>query len=167
MILKNSQPIQKKYSTRGGFLIIEVLLAIVILSMIFLTLFSMLSFLTNRTERSKYDAQASSLLQEGVEVARNSLLLNWNRNPGKYYPLFDVDSSRWTLMPGQEGLLQGRFTREVVVSSVCRGNPEGVEADCATHAADPQSKAVTVKISWKEADSDKSITARLVLFQKQ
>jgi len=159
---------RKTKNNTNGFMIIEVLLAIVILSVLFLSLFSMMSFLATRTERSKFDAQAAALMQEGIEVSRNTMIANWAGFPaGSYYPLFDADLGRWVLKPGQEGLLQGRFERVLTVSNVCRGAVEGLQVDCPAGQLDSQSKRVTVTIKWKEASTDKSVEAKLLIYHSK
>ncbi len=152
----------------GGFLIIEVLLSIVILSMVFLTLFTVLSFTTNRTERSKYDSQAASVMQQGVELTRTTLLANWSSiTSGNYYPLFDANSQQWGLTTGSEGLLQGRFTRVISISSVCRESTQGLQVQCPAGTLDTHSKIVDVKISWKEANLDKNVESKLLVFNNK
>lgn len=156
-----------------GFLIIEVLLAIVILSMVFLTLFTVLSFTTNRTERSKYDSQAASILQQGVELTRTTLLANWaSTAPGTYYPIFDANTEQWSLVLGSEGVLQGRFTRSIKIASICRESTNGLQIPCPSggidpHVVDSHSKAIDVTISWKEGTVDKTVQTTLLVFNNK
>ncbi len=150
-----------------GFFIIEVLLAMVILSMVFLTLFSMISFLTNRTDRSKYDTQAAGLLQEGMEVSRNAILANWTTySAGSYYPVFNGNSLQWTLKSGTEGTLKGQFTRSITIENVCRDpNKEGIQTSCTTGTPDPKSKIITITVSWIEGSVTKEVDSKLLLYR--
>jgi len=151
---------------KQGFLIIEVLLAIVILSMIFLTLFTVLSFTTNRTEKSKYDSQAASILQQGVELTRTTLLANWSASSaGTYYPQYDANADQWSLARGSEARLQGRFTRIIKVQNVCRSGADGSQVICGT--IDPRSKIINVVISWKEGSTDKTVESTLLVFNNK
>lgn len=151
----------------SGFLIIEVLLAIVILSMVFLSIFSTLSFLANKTEKSKFDTQAASLMQEGMEQTRSSILANWKSfSPGEYYPVFNNATKTWTITEGNEGVLEGRFTRVISLEKVCRNkSDEGTQSNCSIGVEDLQSKIIKVKISWKEGNTDKNAEASLLVFK--
>ena len=81
-------PLPKKNTQ--GFLIIEVLLATVIFTSVIITLFSMVSFLARRGAMSRYDAEASNLLQEVVEISYSSIKTDWDSYPnGEYYPVYD------------------------------------------------------------------------------
>lgn len=157
--------IHSKRKNDKGFLIIEVLLAIVILSMIFLTLFTVLSFTTNRTEKSKYDSQAASIMQQGVELTRTTLIANWKAtNPGTYYPVYDANSEQWGLNHGTEATLQGRFTREIKIDNVCRESINGTQVTCPAGNLDSQSKVISVKISWVEGAKIKEVNTSLLVF---
>ena len=72
---------------KKGFYILEALLAVVILSMVLLSLYSMVSFLQRRTVKSSHETEASLLLQEGMEIAHSALLASWKSYPdGVYSP---------------------------------------------------------------------------------
>ncbi len=151
-----------------GFLIIEVLLAIVILSMIFLTLFTVLSFTTNRTEKSKYDSQAASVLQQGVELTRTTLLANWTATKeGTYYPRYDANSDQWELAIGSEAVLQGRFTRVIKIKSVCRNSGDGIQVNCPLAPVDSHSKIIDITISWNESGTTKTVESTLLVFNNK
>ena len=153
---------------KGGFLIIEVLLAIVILSMIFLTLFTVLSFTTNRTEKSKYDSQAASVLQQGVELTRTTLLANWTATTeGTYFPIYDANTDQWGLTKGTEALIQGRFTRVIKIKSVCRNSADGVQVSCPLSPVDSRSKIIDVAISWNEGGAVKTVESTLLVFNNK
>lgn len=152
-----------------GFLIVEVLLAIVVLSVVFLSLFTTLSFLINKTKRSTFDTNATSIMQDGVEQTRSSLLANWNGyGEGHYYPEKNDSSNTWQLKSGDEGILQGRFVRVIFISSVCRKSSEfGIQVVCPGGVLDDQSKKITVKVTWKEAQKDKEAEATLLVFKQK
>jgi type II secretory pathway pseudopilin PulG len=154
-----------------GFIMVEILLSLVIFSMIFITLFGTISFLQRRTERSRYDSQASSYVTDGMEIAHNALLTNWKGYAdGVYSPAFDADSKSWILLPGEETSLATRFDRSITIESVCRDTITGERRDllsggaCQSGKKDIMSKEVTVLLKWKEVNVDKKISATLLVF---
>lgn len=156
---------------KKGFIMVEILLALVIFSMIFITLFGTISFLQRRTERSRYDSQASSYVTDGMEIAHNALLNDWNAYPdGVYSPAFDADSKSWILVTGGETALATRFDRAISIVSVCRDTINGERKPllsggaCQSGKKDLTSKEVTVTLNWKEVNLDKNISARLLVF---
>jgi len=158
-------------SNRGsGFIIIEILLSLVILSMVFLTLFSTISFLERRTVRSKYDSQAASYVEEATEIAHNTLLADWNAYAnGTYSPAYDADAKQWVLAVGEETQLAARFTRKVELFTVCRSNSTGQQVEvttnlCTTGTKDNYSRIVKTTLEWEEAGSQKEIVAELLVF---
>lgn len=151
---------------RGGFLLIEVLLAIVILSLIFVTLFTSLSFLTNRTDRAKFDAEASDLMQQAVEVTRAYMTSNWESvDPGNYKLVFDGVANRYVPRSGDEPLLKGRYTRSIYVSQVCRGSG-GIEEECVAGSnIDEKSKKIEVSLIWNEVGIQKEANTSLLVYR--
>lgn len=149
-----------------GFFLIEVILAIAILSLVFVGLFTTLSFLTNRTERAKYDAQAADLIQQAVEVVRSSLSTDWDLYaPGDYRLVYDASSGRWIARAGQESILEGRFTRKTSVDRVCR-NTDGNRVACGGGVrVDEKSKIINVTLKWSEGTGEKTSQASLLVYR--
>lgn len=149
-----------------GFLLIEVLLAIVILSLIFVTLFTSLSFLTSRTDRAKFDAEAADLMQQAVEVTRAYMTSNWESvDPGNYRLVFDAVANRYVPKPGDEPILKGRYTRSIYVSQVCRGGA-GVEEECvAGSSVDEKSRKIEVSLLWTEVGIQKQANTSLMVYR--
>ncbi len=150
---------------------VEILLSLVIFSMIFITLYGTISFLQRRTERSRYDSQASSYVTDGMEIAHNALLNDWKAYPdGVYSPAFDADSKSWVLVDGGETELATRFDRTITLASVCRDTITGERRPllsggaCQSGKKDNTSKEVTVNLTWKEVNVNKNISARLLVF---
>lgn len=157
--------------TKKGFFLIEALLAMSIMTMVVLALFSMISFLQTRTLRSSFESSAASLMQEGMEIAHSAVLSDWQGYPsGEYSPVFDANSSVWTLAPGSETGLEARFSRSVTISSVCRNPANGTQIPCpasgvVTPTSDPNSKKVSTKIWWTENGEEKNLEASLLIFK--
>lgn len=149
-----------------GFLLLETLISVAILALLTVAIFPNVSFLLLRATRAKYDAQATLLLQEGMEAAYNVLstrqdwdayLTNQNYKP--------VHNGTWMLTNGIDANLETRFRRRIVFSSVCR-NPQNGEQNTQNCQIDPNSKIVTTEVEWTESDQPKQISAQLLLIKE-
>jgi len=157
---------------QAGFLILETLLAMVILTTVILSVFSMISFLQRRTLKSQFDSDATNLLQEGMEITYSSLLANWDKySDGVYSPAFDEDNDRWVLVDGEETDLNTRFTRSITLSKICRNTSDGTQVPvdtttglCLGGERDENSRLVKTKIIWLENGSEKQVEAELLIF---
>lgn len=159
-------------NNQKGFLILETLIAIVIFSLVAFSLFATISFLQIRTQKSRYDAEASILAQEGTEIAHNALFADWGGYVnGTYFPAFNASEDDWILLPGEEADLQTRFTRYITISDVCRDTVTGEQIESyydsgvCTGEIDDNSKLISTTIQWQEDENEKSITARLLSFK--
>ena len=157
---------------QNGFLIIETLIAIVIFSLVAFSLFSTISFLQIRTQKSRYDAEATALAQEGTEIAHNALFADWGGSPsGQYFPAFNASEEDWILLSGKETDLETRFTRYIELIDVCRDTVTGEqivsfeETNICTGEIDDNSRIIKTVISWQEGDSEKEIITRLLSFK--
>jgi len=158
--------------TQKGFLIIETLIAIVIFSLVAFSLFSTISFLQIRTQKSRYDAEASLLLQEGTEITHTIVFSNWEGYlDGVYFPAFDADDESWVLLEGEESGIKTRFTRNIRLVSVCRDTITGLQiadyeqSGVCSGEIDANSKIIVTTVDWREDDKDKSVTARLLAYK--
>jgi|SRR3989344_23109 len=153
---------------KRGFTVIEVLIAIVMLSVTAATVFPAVGWLIIKSRQLVYDAQAASVLQEGMEASYNVLLTGWDdmRAGRTYSPQveFAGGEQRWAMTEGEEEV-ETRFTRGIQVGEVCRYNETGEQADCDDDdvTLDPESKLLTGKVSWTERGEDKVITATLLV----
>jgi Tfp pilus assembly protein PilV len=153
-----------------GYLILEALISIVILTFVVLSLFSSISFVVLRTEKSKYDSEASLLMQEGIEVAYNVLLSNWERyTSNTYYPAPNVTTNEWDLVEGTETNIKTRYTRSITFSKVCR-KPDGeivapsASGICAAGSVDQHSRMIKTLVEWKEGTETKKAETELLVF---
>ena len=155
---------------KKGFYILEALLAVVILSMVLLSLFSMVSFLQRRTVKSSHETEASLLLQEGMEIAHSALLAGWKSYPdGVYSPAFeDADEEKWVLIPDEETNLQALFTRRIILISVCRNPDTGERMDisgsCGSNK-DDNSRIIKTTIIWDEKGKTNEIEGSLLVLK--
>lgn len=148
----------------SGAILLEGLLAIVVFSMVIFALVPMLSFLLRRSERSKYEAAAALLLQEGQEVAYSVISSDWNIATGTYKPALGQSQGKkqWRLSTGQDQNLETRFGRKITVANGCRNAKGELQQSC-TLGQDQNTKIVTTEVSWEENDAQKKLTATLIL----
>jgi len=145
-------------------------MAIVLFSMVVLTLFGMLSFLQRRTQVSTFEANAGILMQEGMEIAHNALIANWGSYPDDTYkPVFVEVDKRWDLLPGEETEIQTRYSRKIKLSQVCRNTSNGEQIELSSCASlggviDKNSKLVITTIGWMEKGAPKELTASFLVF---
>lgn len=144
-----------------GYIILEAMLSIVVLSMVVLSVIPMLSFLLRRTSVSAYEAQASLLLQEGMEVTYNIFTSKWDSAPtsGLYHP-GKSGVSKWALFTGEEANLETRFTRVIEIKKEC-SNSDGQVVD-STGAICRQ---ITTKVTWQEAGETRELVSTLNVVQ--
>ena len=166
--------IKLKLSNRQGFSLIEVLVALAMLSIIMATFFPLLGWLISRSRASIYDAQATLVLQEAMESAYNVMAGNWDDDwedypEGIYHPAADVTSTPevWVLLPGPESGVEARFNRQIEITAVCRdqGNGERNNGACPPTAEtrDNNSKMMVATVDWMEGGRVKSLSANLLV----
>ncbi|QQS39037.1 prepilin-type N-terminal cleavage/methylation domain-containing protein [Candidatus Woesebacteria bacterium] len=155
-----------------GFLIIETLIAIVIFSLVGLSLYASIGMLEVKTQKSKYDSGASLLVQEGVEIAHNAIIGDWDGySDGLYHPAYDEDEDSWILVTGEENNLQARFTRSIKLISVCRHVDTGARIEdyelnnICSGEIDVNSRIIETSVKWIESGNEKAVTARLLSYR--
>ena len=148
-----------------GYFLIEALLSIVIFAVLILSVFSMISFLQRRTMRSSFEAEATILVQDAMEITHTVILSDWAGYPdGTYYPVFNADSNSWILFPGEETELEARYSRKVVWQRVCRDSRgERMDTSPCLGALDNMSREAEVTVSWMERDVSHEISAELLI----
>lgn len=161
----------KKYTK--GFFIIEVLIAIVILVMVVVSLYSTISFVLLRTEKTRYGAEAALLAQEGIEVSYNVLLSGWSSYvDGNYYPV-PTTSGKWSLESGTGPVIKTRYNRKIELIKACRSitSPKGELIELSSPTAvcpgnvDRDSRIIRTTITWQEGEETKEVKAELLLFR--
>ncbi len=156
-------------SKKSGFFIVEVLIAVTVFVSLVLIIFLSTSFIFLKVDKSRYEADASLLVEEGLEVSYNVLLTDWSLAEGTYWPA--ISSGKWTLLPEddpEEGL-EAMFSRTLEIFNVCRypqGNPHAGEimdilGNC-TGIVDEDSKLIKVSVSWVEDGKTRSLEGELL-----
>jgi type II secretory pathway pseudopilin PulG len=132
-----------------GFMIVEILIAISIITVVILAMM-VVAQKSIYVSRQAVDAtEATFLLEEGAEAVRILRDNNWTNISGltasaNYYPLFA--GGTWTLSSTPNTV--DIFTRKVSVAAVLRDNATKDVSVSGTN--DPGTKLVTVTVSWVE-----------------
>lgn len=157
-----------------GFTLLEVLIAFGYLAIVVATFLPLLSWLISRSRASAYDAAASLVLQEGMEVGYNVLTgefdADWLRYPeGVYHPAVDMTVSPevWTLLPDEQIGVEARYDRRIEITGVCRDQVTGerLTGECLINSPtrDNNSKVLKTTVEWREQGRDKSVSAELLV----
>jgi prepilin-type N-terminal cleavage/methylation domain-containing protein len=152
-----------------GFTMIEVLIAIVIMTVVLLSVFSIIKSTEVRTQASDYATDMTILAQNGIEIASDNLKNNWDAiTPGDYKATFEDGSNTWTLSPGEEVGLESKFTRKIIIASICRDtHGEIIQSDPCSGAVDSNSKMIKVSVGWMNSKLGDPITAELLVIDYQ
>jgi type II secretory pathway pseudopilin PulG len=161
-------------SRKKAFTLIEVVLAIAMLTTISATFLPIMSWLNLRSRMFQYDSQAGLVLQKSMEVAYNVMISNWDKTwskypEGIYHPGIEVsaDKSAWVLIPGEETNVEAKFSRTIEITPVCRNPNNGdlaVGLPCmGINVIDNNSKMINSTVVWKEAGNEKTIKAKLLV----
>ncbi len=154
---------------KKGTTLLEVLISLAILGILMGSFFPTVAFLTRQSRKFQYDSEASSVLQEGMEIAYNVFLTNWNAvsDTGTYHPVLNasVDPNIWGLEP-DEKMVRSRYTRKIEVFRVCRNLSSGQQktGECISgNDYDLNSRLIKTTVIWKENQVDREIASELLI----
>jgi len=153
---------KKNQKLKRGASIIEILTVIAVIAISLTSLLGLSSFSLRASNLIKQTSQANIISQETMEGVRNFRDgVNWNNDDpenkydglgkvttGIYYHLEKSNDvpARWMLIQGEQTL--DNFTRKIVFADVYRNAITGnIEAG---GNFDPNTKKVTVNVSWTE-----------------
>lgn len=137
-----------------GVSIVEILVISAIIGTAFVSLLGLATLSLKSSTLIKETTQAENIAKETIEAVRNFRDgTDWDTDglgtltSGiSYYP--EINITEWTLTPGEETI--NGFTRKVIFNNVLRdGSNNIVETGGAN---DPDTKKVTVTVSWKERE---------------
>lgn len=138
-----------------GFTLIEVLVAVSLLTIVMVGGFSANSLAANAVAINKLRDQANLLAKEGVEALHSVRAADFPALAiGTFHPV--LNSGTWTLSGGEEVL--GKLTRKITLSSVMRDlvcNTAVCDIVTAGGLTDPLTYKAVVEVSWKENGEDK------------
>ncbi len=138
-----------------GSLLIEILVAIAIISIALISLLGLAIFSLKTEQLAEINNQALNLVQEEIEAVRNFRdNTDWETewlgvlSTGADYSIQKTGDSppRWSLVLGEETI--DIFERKVVFSDVMRDSNDNIIESGGTD--DPETKKATVTISWQE-----------------
>jgi Tfp pilus assembly protein PilV len=162
----------KKHRNHTGFMLIEALISVAVFALMVTSIIPVLNFMFKQSTRSKYEQEASLLVQEGLEVSYNLFTADWEAYPAgeTYHPaLFYTgpgsEDFQWTLETGSDAALMTRYNRSITIENVCRSSTTGQSVSPCTYpdAIDPNSRLVKTKVTWVEASKPKEVMASLLL----
>lgn len=138
-------------NTHGGFGIIEIMLAVSIITVAFLVIAGLVTSVLKNIQKSEQTAQALFYAKEGIEAVRSVKDKNWTSNianlasGANYHPV--ISGSSWSLASNSETI--GSFTRTIVVDNVSR-DPGTKNIEQAYNAGNnhADTKKVTSTVSW-------------------
>ncbi len=142
-----------KYSKKG-FTIVELMIAIAIIVIVFLTILGFFIFDVRVADRSRMRLKAISLDEEAFEAVRNFRNNNsWDVSgigtliPGvDYYPA--SSSGGWNIILGNENI--DGFIRTIIFDRVSRDINDNIENTYNPINDDPETRKVRVVVSWTD-----------------
>jgi hypothetical protein len=140
---------------KEGFSLIELLIAISFISVSIVTILTMNSFNAKLWKQNENETKAHFYAMESIEAIK---LIDWSELVTGDYHL-ELESDVWNLVIGSE-TLEEKYTRTVHISEVQRedstnGHAHGTIVE--TGFVDPDSKKITVTITWLVNEVSKQI----------
>lgn len=137
-------------SLNQGFSVVEVLIACMIMSVVTLALMSAASKGIELSNKALKQVQSGLIAEEGVEAVKSIRDNNWTTISNlsvdtDYYLSFDTNSNTWSLSETPV-LVDGTFTRKIVLSEVYRDNNNDDISSSGT--LDAGTKRINVSVSW-------------------
>ena len=155
---------KKSPTINQGFSVIEILIVTAIVTSA-LTGFLYTEVLSVRLLRRETDnLEATLLAQEGMEAVRSLRDESWTNNITPlvngtlYYPI--VENSKWKLITAPTGLINGRYTRQIIFDQVFRDSNDNIAS---TGTVDADTRKVISRVLWN--DKQIELTAYLTNFQ--
>lgn len=141
----------KSKAVEGGFGVVELLAAIVIITVALVFIMEVYSFFIKAGNQNEKRLQAVSLAEEAIEAVRSMRDQDWNSISSlsfntAYYPDQSASPAKWILVSGQQNI--NGFTRQVILSRVYRdANDNIVESG---GIEDPGTRKVMSTTSWQD-----------------
>ncbi|KKS96739.1 hypothetical protein A3B05_00180 [Candidatus Giovannonibacteria bacterium RIFCSPLOWO2_01_FULL_43_160] len=150
-----------------GFGILEIVIAVSIISATIFSL-SFVFIISSRLEEASLNKiRANFLAEEGLEATRFLRDQSWATNLGglsigtTYYLSFNAVNSVWSINTSNPGLIDNLFLRKVTAENVCRNDSYDIVSSCGT--LDPDTKKINVSVEWLERGSTATISASTYL----
>lgn len=153
----------KKYfiSSQKGVGLIEILIAVAIIATSFFAI-TQISIVAMSSAQDRTDKiRALEYAQEGVEAVRSLRDGSFTNNisvltfGSTYYAV--ISGGKWTLTLSNPGMLDGKFTRTIVLNNVSRDINDSIVSAGGTD--DPKTKKITVTVSWGSPSKNTQLIA--------
>lgn len=140
------------FKNKSGFSLVEIMVAVAIATVFFLSIYEMIIFANKITANSLRRVEAVNFAQEGIEAVRTIRDSGWAANIAavandtNYY--LTISGGKWTITQAPVPLLNAIFTRTIKFYGVNRdvnGNIIAVGG-----VADPKTKRVVSNVFWTE-----------------
>ena len=152
--------------TKKGFGLIEIVIALSIVSGSILGIFWLAYVSFNLLGESNRRSQAAYLAEEGLEVIRILRDESWSGNVetlvsgSNYYFVFDDVSRTWSVTDVDPGQVFNIFSRRVVIHDVLRDANSDIAQ---VGALDPDTRRVEVEVSWPERGDTEEVVLETYL----
>ncbi|MDP2671168.1 MAG: type II secretion system protein [bacterium] len=140
-----------------GFALLEILIALVVITISFLAGVSFLFFARQASSKAIQKTEAVSLAEEALEAVRNLRDESWSGNiealaaGTTYYPT--LSAGKWTLSTTNPSS-SSTYTTTVVFSLVNRDASANISA---VGSNDPNTRKIVASVSWKEANTTETV----------
>ncbi|MCR4322755.1 MAG: hypothetical protein NUV61_01565 [Candidatus Azambacteria bacterium] len=141
---------KKAPDSQKGVGMLEIVIAIAIISASFFSVLQISTFTLKVMHERNDKAKALTYAQEGIEAVRNMRDGGWTANIAvltfgtPYY--LTTSGSQWALTGVNPGMLDGKFTRTIILDNVSRDINDDIVVVGGTD--DPKTKKVTATVSW-------------------
>lgn len=137
-----------KFKLNKGFMMVEILVAISIITVSILAAMSVTGKSIYIARESLHQAQVAFLLEEGSEAVRIMRDNAWSNiydldSTKDYYPVFSDGTWILSIIPSQVGI----FTRKINIATVYRNAEDNIFT---SGTLDNGTKKITVTVSWNE-----------------
>lgn len=133
-----------------GFGIIEIIVAIAIISIAFFAISQTSVIYLKQTLQNKQSLKAAYFAEEALEAVRSVRDQGWATNiaaltmGSTYYPI--ISGNKWILTSSNPGPVEGIYTRQIILNNVSRDASDNIVTSGGTN--DPNTKKVATTISW-------------------
>jgi len=152
-LIENTDEWEKRLEKRlkrkeRGFGVVEVIIAISIITTSFLGLLELTRYSLRVQERSQKQTEALSLAIETAEAIRSIRNESWNNLTSlsygtKYYPV--ISAGKWTTSLTNPGPINGVYERWVTVEKVYRDGNDDISL---AGTEDDQTRKITAEVEW-------------------
>lgn len=145
-----------------GFGLLEIVIAVSIISAVIFSL-SFVFIVASRLESDSLNKiRANFIAEEGLEAMRFLRDQSWSGNlsalaPGTtYYLSFNAASSVWSINTSDPGPIDNLFSRKITAENVSRNGSDNIVSSGG--AVDSDTKKINVSVDWLERGATKTLT---------